>query len=148
MAPRKQGLEGAQGSLTGMLEGTGGPAGPAVAALRAAGIDSVPLLDLVTLPESDRLAWEGRLSPYERTVVVSRADVDAEMVRTILAAHPGTPVIVCDGPIDVAMKASPESREPSATCCAASRNGCRRAPTGGSRTATSGWRSAAGTTRH
>ena len=103
----KRELESAQESLTGMLEGTGGPAGPAVAALRAAGIDSVPLLDLVALPESDRPAWEGRLSPYERTVVVSRADVDAETVRTILAAHPGTPVIACDGPIDVAMKASP-----------------------------------------
>jgi hypothetical protein len=102
----KRELKSARDSLTGLLGGTGGPAGPAVAALRAAGIDSVPLLDLVTVPEPSRPAWEGRLSPYDRTVVVSRADAD--MVRTVLAAHPGTPVIACDGPIDVAMKASPE----------------------------------------
>jgi hypothetical protein len=101
----KRELASARDSLSGLLEGTGGPAGLAVAALRAAGIDTVPLLDLVTLPESGRPAWEGRLSPYDRTIVISRADADR--VRTILAVHPGTPVIACDGPIASVTKARP-----------------------------------------
>jgi hypothetical protein len=95
----------ARDSLTSLLEGTGGPAGLAVAALRAAGIDTAPLLDLVTLPESGRPAWEGRVSPYDRTIVISLADADR--AHTILATHPGTPVIVCDGPVASVAKARP-----------------------------------------
>jgi hypothetical protein len=95
----------AQDSLTSLLEGTGGPAGPAVAALRTAGIDTAPLIDLVTLPESGRPAWERRLSPYDRTIVISLADADR--ARTILATHPGTPIIVCDGPVASVAKARP-----------------------------------------
>jgi len=95
----------ARDSLTSLLEGIGGPAGRAVAALRAAGIDTAPLLDLVTLPESGRPAWEGRLSPYDRTIVISLAD--AARAHTILAAHPGTPVIVCDGPVASIAKGCP-----------------------------------------
>jgi hypothetical protein len=97
----------AEGSLDRLLGGTGGPAGLALEALRAASIDSVPLLDLVAFPESSRLAWEGRLSPYDRAIVVSRTDTDADTVRAVLAAHPGTPVIAIDGPVSAAMKASP-----------------------------------------
>jgi hypothetical protein len=96
----------AKKSLTSLLEGTSGPAGPAVAALRAAGIDTVPLLDLITLPESGRAAWEGRISPYDRTVVISLADADR--TRAILTAHRGTPVITCDGPVASLTKARPE----------------------------------------
>jgi hypothetical protein len=98
-------LASARDSLTNLLEGTGGPAGPAVAALRTADINAVPLLDLVTLPESGRSAWEGRLSPYDRAIVISV--VDANRARTILAAHPGTPVIVCDGPVASVAKTGP-----------------------------------------
>ena len=76
-----------------------------MAALRTAGIDTAPLLDLVTLPASGRPAWEGRLSPYERTIVISLADADR--ARTILAMHPGTPVVVCDGPIASVANARP-----------------------------------------
>jgi hypothetical protein len=101
----KRELEGAQVTLQRLLDGTGGPAGSAVAVLRAADIYSVPLLDLVTLPETDRSAWEGRLSPYGRTVVVSQADMDA--ARVVLAGIPGTPVIAWDGPIGVTAKAGP-----------------------------------------
>ncbi|MGH3246535.1 MAG: hypothetical protein ACRDOI_10030 [Trebonia sp.] len=101
----KNELEAAHETLQRLLDGTGGPAGSAVAVLRAAGIHSVPLLDLVTLPETDRSAWEGRLSPYSRTVVVSQIDTDP--ARVALAASPGTPIITWDGPIDAAVKASP-----------------------------------------
>lgn len=98
-------LKDAEHSLDRLLAGTGGPAGSAVAALRAASIDSVPLLDLVTIPETSRQEWEGRLSPYDRAIVVSRTDADG--VRAILAAHPGTPVLAIDGTVDAAIKASP-----------------------------------------
>jgi hypothetical protein len=86
----------AQDTLDALLNGVGGPAGSALAALRAAGIDAVPLVDLITLPADARSAWEGRLSPYARAIVISReSTADASQ---ILAAHQGTPVIVCDGP--------------------------------------------------
>ena len=100
-------LEEARDFLEKLTAGTGGPAGPALAALRAAGIDAVSILDLITLPEAGRLAWEARLSPYARTIIVSRDRDDIVGAREILAAYPGIPVIPCDGPVSALEKASP-----------------------------------------
>ena len=86
----------AEAALDALINGVGGPAGPAVAALRAAGIDAVPLVDLITLPAGTRSAWEGRLSPYARAIVISRDN--AADASQILARYQGTPVIACDGP--------------------------------------------------
>lgn len=100
-------LEEASNFLEKLTAGTGGPAGPALVALHAAGIDTASILDLITLPEAGRAVWEARLSPYVSTIVVSRHD-DTASTRGILAAHPGIQVILCDGPVSALKKAAPE----------------------------------------
>lgn len=98
-------LKEAEDFLEELTVGTGGPAGPALTALRAEGIDAASILDLITLPAADRLAWEVRLSPYARTIIVSRDDVTRS--RGILAAHPGIPLILCDGSAFALEKTAP-----------------------------------------
>ena len=100
-------LEEARDFLEKLTAGTGGPAGPALAALRAAGIDAVSILDLITLPEVGRHAWEARLSPYAGTIIVSRDTDDVAGAREILTAYPGVPVIPCDGPVSALGKVAP-----------------------------------------
>src|SRR5262249_37307292 len=63
-----------------------------VHALRAKGIYSVPLVDVVTLTQAQRPAWEARLLPYRRAVVVRHDDATA--ASAILATMPGS-LLVC-----------------------------------------------------
>lgn len=105
----EQDHEEAEAYLQKAMAGSGGPAGDALEALRAEGVDAVSILDLITLPETDRQAWEARLSPYARTVVMSRDGDGGARGREILAApaHAGVLVIWCDGPVEAVAKAAP-----------------------------------------
>ncbi len=78
--------------------GGGGPAGPALAALAAAGIEAVPLLDVITLDDSARGIWEPRLWPHRAAAVVAAGDEHAAV--QALACAPGASLVVADGPLD------------------------------------------------
>jgi hypothetical protein len=101
--------EEAEAYLQKVMAGSGGPAGEALEALKAEGVDALSILDLITLPETDRQAWEARLSPYARTIVMSRDGDASARGREILAApaHAGVLVIWCDGPVRDVAKAAP-----------------------------------------
>lgn len=60
-----------------------------VQALRARGIDGVPLVDVVSFPAGEREAWEARLLPYRHAVVVP----DATTAMEALTSVPGSLVI-------------------------------------------------------
>jgi hypothetical protein len=108
-ARAEQDQEEAEAYLQKVIAGSGGPAGDALEALKAEGVNALSILDLVTLPETDRQAWEARLSPYARTVVMSREGDAGARGREILAApaHAGVLVIWCDGPVEAVAKAAP-----------------------------------------
>jgi len=92
-----------------LREGRGGLAGEALEALSTEGIAAASLVDLVTLSDDERTAWEARLSPYARAVIVSR-DKDFDRACAVLARHPGTPVISVGGAIDELEQTRPHER--------------------------------------
>ena len=86
------------GALREAEAGGGGPAGQAVAALAAAGVAAVPLLDVIALDEGARGAWEPRLWPHRTSAVVAPHDEHAAV--QVLAQVPGASLVVADGPLD------------------------------------------------
>jgi hypothetical protein len=88
--------------------GGGGPAGQAVAALAAAGVQAVPLLDVISLDDGARGAWEPRLWLHRTSAVVAPRDEDA--ATQALARLPGASIIVAEGPLDSGMADSAGAR--------------------------------------
>ena len=64
--------------------------------LRAGGVAAAPLLDSVAVSAAQREPWEARLYPYRDAVVV--AEADAARARDLLAALPGSTLIIADAP--------------------------------------------------
>ena len=64
--------------------------------LRAGGVAAAPLLDSVAVSAAQREPWEARLYPYRDAVVVAAAD--AARARDLLAALPGSTLVIAGGP--------------------------------------------------
>lgn len=65
-----------------------------VQALRTAGIESVPLVDAITLTQAQRAVWEARLLPYRHAVVVRHHDAAA--ASAVLTRIPGSLLVRAD----------------------------------------------------
>lgn len=88
----------AEETLAAARSGTGGPAAEALAALAAAKVPAVSLLDQITLEPAARAVWEPRLWRHRATVVVSRGqEIPAVAALTGVA---GAVVAVADGPLN------------------------------------------------
>jgi hypothetical protein len=90
----RQDYDRAKTALEHLRAGRGGPAGPALDALQEEGIDACALVDLLTFTDGERPTWEARLSPYARTVIICREDLDRGS--SVMHGHPGTPVLFTD----------------------------------------------------
>ncbi|NMO53427.1 hypothetical protein HH310_19830 [Actinoplanes sp. TBRC 11911] len=82
--------------LQDLTSGRGGPAGGAIKALDAEGVTATAITDLISLIGDSRAQWEARLSPYAKAIVV--APKDHQRARSVLANHPGTPLLVHGDP--------------------------------------------------
>jgi hypothetical protein len=91
-----QHLKEAESLLADAKAGVGGEAKAVLAALKANDIPAVSLVDLLELTEEQRAAWEPRLAPFTRGVVIAPADLaDArralrELPGSMLIVHPPT----------------------------------------------------------
>ncbi|WP_146192386.1 DUF4200 domain-containing protein [Cellulomonas sp. WB94] len=85
----------ADATLRSARSGASPATAPALEALRSAGVQTVGLLDVITLDEQARPFWEAALTPWSHAVVAQDDDADAA-VRA--AAHlPGTTIVTAGG---------------------------------------------------
>jgi chromosome segregation protein len=105
---RQHELSEAQAGLDGATDGDD-LAAAQLQCLRAGGVAAAPLLDSVAVSTAQREPWEARLYPYRDAVVV--AEPDAARARDLLAALPGSTLVIAGGPASAAPAGLPGSAD-------------------------------------
>jgi chromosome segregation protein len=82
-----------------------------VQALRAAGITGIPLVDVISLTDEQRLVWEPRLLPYRHAVVVA----ESAAAHAALAAVPGSLIVEADPDATPDTSGLPTTADPALT---------------------------------
>jgi hypothetical protein len=103
----------ARKNLAEIEAGRGGDAGPALAALHAANLQALSLVDVIQLGTMDsrgRSRWEARLAPYRAAIVVAQADAsDVHKCLTAAGALAGVQVLAVPELPDEHRPISPET---------------------------------------